>query len=286
MTWLFLTLISAFCWSSADALSKWISEDISDFTNVWVRFVWSTPFFLLLWFGIEVPELDSGFWTAMAFLVPLEVLTWTLYLRAIRMSPLSLTIPFLGLTPVFLLVVPWILLGETVSLIGGVGVAVIALGIYLLNVHKTDKGLLEPFKAIRHEPGSLLMILVAGLFSLSSTFGKMAITHSSPLFFAGIYYPLNALLLAPYALSRKHVRNNAFAHPKRALLIGIAFAGMALAHFYAISIAKVAYMIAVKRTSLVFSTLFGFFFFKERNIRDRLLGGVIIIVGVFLIAMG
>ncbi|MBS1272292.1 MAG: hypothetical protein MAGBODY4_01432 [Candidatus Marinimicrobia bacterium] len=286
MLWLILTLISALCWSSADALSKWISDDIGDFTNVWIRFVYSMPFFLLLWIGIEIPSLDANFWWALAALVPLEVLTWTLYLRAIRLSPLSLTIPFLGLTPVFLLVVPWIFIGEQVSLIGGIGVVVIALGIYLLNVTKTDEGFLAPLKAIGSEKGSILMIIVAALFSLSSTFGKIAITHSSPLFFAGIYYPFVGLLLAPYALSRKKVRTEAFSHPWRAILIGISFAGMAIAHFYAINIAKVAYMIAVKRTSLVFSSILGFLFFKEGNIRERLLGGVIIIMGVFLIAMG
>jgi len=286
MLWLILTLISAICWSSADALSKWISEDIGDFTNVWIRFIYSTPFFLLLWVGIDIPPLDAEFWWALAWLVPLEVITWTLYLRAIRLSPLSLTIPFLGLTPVFLLVVPWILIGEQVSLIGGLGVVVIALGIYLLNVTKTEKGLLAPFKAIGSEKGSILMIIVAALFSLSSTFGKIAITHSSPLFFAGIYYPFVGLLLAPYALSKSKVRTEAFSHPWRSIFIGISFAGMALAHFYAIAIAKVAYMIAVKRTSLVFSSILGFIFFKETDIRERLLGGIIIIVGVFLIAMG
>ena len=286
MLWFFLTLLSAVSWSATDALSKWISDDISDFTNVWIRFAYSAPFFLLLWIAIDIPPLDAQFWWALLFLVPLEVLTWSLYLRAIRLSPLSLTIPFLGLTPVFLLVVPWILIGEKVSLTGGIGVVVIATGIYLLNARNAGKGILEPLRAIKSETGSVLMIIVAALFSLSSTLGKIAIVHSSPLFFAGMYYPFVGLLLAPYALAKAPVRTEAFSHPWRALLIGVAFAAMAVTHFYAVEIAKVAYMIAVKRTSLVFSSLLGFLFFKEQNIRDRLLGGVIIVVGVFLIAMG
>lgn len=286
MTWFFLTLLSAVAWSSADALSKWISEDISDFTNVWIRFLYGTPIFLLLWFGIDIPQLDQTFWIAIALVIPLEVLTWILYLRAIRLSPLSLTIPFLGLTPAFLLIVPWILLGETVTVIGGIGVLTIAAGIYILNIRTSGKGFLEPFGAIRHEPGSLLMIAVAILFSITSTLGKMAIVHSSPLFFAGCYYPVIGLLLAPYALSQSNVRSEAFSHPGRAALIGLAFAVMAVAHFYAIEIAKVAYMIAVKRTSLVFSSLLGFLFFREKDIRARLTGAVIIVVGVFLVVMG
>jgi len=59
---------------------------------------------------------------------------------------------------------------------------------------------------------------------------------------------------------------------------------MALEHFYAIEIAKVAYMIAVKRTILIYSTILGYLFFKEKNIRQRLIGVIIIVIGVFLIA--
>ena len=59
---------------------------------------------------------------------------------------------------------------------------------------------------------------------------------------------------------------------------------MAIAHYYAIEIAKVAYMIAVKRTSLIFATLWGWLFFKEEQITGRLAGATIIVIGVLLIS--
>lgn len=285
MTWFFLTLLSALAFSGSDAVSKWISRDISDFTNTYIRFLYSAPFFLLIWIFEEIPALDQAFWVAVGFAVPLEILAWILYLRAIRMSPLSLTIPFLGLTPVFLLVVPWILMGEKVSLLGGVGVVTVATGIYFLNVTKSSQGFLGPIKAIAHEPGSLLMILVAIIFSFTSTFGKIAITHSSPLFLAGLYDPLIALILTPFILKNNTQRREVFRFPWRALLIGVFFAVMAIAHYYAIEIAKVAYMIAVKRTSLIFATLWGWLFFKEEQITGRLAGATIIVIGVLLVSL-
>ena len=286
MTWFYLTLLSAVTWSFADAISKQLSDDISDFTNVWIRFIYGTPFFLLLWFIIDIPSLTSTFWWAMIAVIPLEILTWILYLRAIRLSPLSLTVPLLGLTPVFLLVVPWILMGEHVSLTGGLGVMVIAIGIYVLNIHTSERGALEPFRSIRNEPGSQLMILVALLFSVTATLGKIIIVNSSPLFMAAFFYPVIALIMAPYALSRSQIRREALRFPWKALLLGIIFASMALAHYFAIEIAKVAYMVAVKRTSLIFSTVLGFLFFREKDIGSRLAGTVIIVAGVFLVVMG
>lgn len=286
MTWLFLTLLSALAFSGSDAVSKWISRDVSDFTNTYIRFLYSAPFFLLIWIFIKIPPLDHVFWTAVGVALPLEILAWILYLRAIRMSPLSLTIPFLGLTPVFLLIVPWVLMGEKVSLVGGVGVVAVAIGIYLLNLGRISRGILGPVKAIFHEPGSLLMILVAIIFSFTSTLGKIAITHSSPLFLAGLYDPLIALILTPIILKNRTNRTQVFCFPWKSLLIGVFFAVMAFAHYYAIELAKVAYMIAVKRTSLIFSTLWGWIFFKEKQMTGRLLGATVIIIGVFLISIG
>jgi len=213
MTWLLLTLLSALAFSGSDAVSKWISRDISDLANTYIRFLYSMPFFLLLWFFIDVPSLDTTFWLAAGTQLPLEITAWIFYLRAIRVSPLSLTVPFLGLTPVFLLIVPWILMGETVSFMGGIGVILVAVGIYVLNVNQSSRGIFGPLKAVWHEPGSILMIIVAILFSFTATLGKIAITHSSPLFVAGFYDPLIAIVLTPFAFGKSSVRKQLFQFP-------------------------------------------------------------------------
>ena len=234
---------------------------------------------------IDIPSLDGTFWLAIGFALPLEIAAWLLYLRAIRISPLSLTVPFLGLTPVFLLLVPWLLMGETVSLIGGAGVITVAVGIYALNVSKSSQGFLGPLKAVWHEPGSLLMIVVAIIFSLTATLGKIAIVHCSLLFIAGLYDSLIALVLTRFVFGQRSVRQETFRFPGKALLIGVFFAIMAISHYYAIEIAKVAYMIAVKRTSLIFATLWGWLFFNEEQVTERVIGATIIVVGVFLISV-
>jgi len=165
MLWFTLALTSALTMSASDVLSKRLSRRVSDFTNVWIRFFYAAPFMLLVLLLIDRPPLDGVFWLALAALLPLEITAWFLYLKAIRLSPLGLTIPFLGLTPVLLLVVPRLLLGEQVSALGAVGVFTVALGVYLLNVGRTSEGWWGPLAAIRSEPGSKLMIVVAALFS-------------------------------------------------------------------------------------------------------------------------
>ena len=42
----------------------------------------------------------------------------------------------------------------------------------------------------------------------------------------------------------------------------------------ALGLTKVAYMISMKRTSLIMGVIYGYFLFKEKNVRERLSGAV------------
>jgi len=67
------------------------------------------------------------------------------------------------------------------------------------------------------------------------------------------------------------------------LLGGLSMALSMLAHFHAIEHAPVSYMIAVKRTSLIFSVVYGALIFREERIRQRLLGTSIMLSGAVML---
>ncbi len=73
--------------------------------------------------------------------------------------------------------------------------------------------------------------------------------------------------------------------PVAHLLVGGAMAVMVITHFLALDRVEVAYMIAVKRTSLLFGILFGALFFAERRLGQHLLGGALMVAGVGLILL-
>ena len=58
---------------------------------------------------------------------------------------------------------------------------------------------------------------------------------------------------------------------------------MIASHMTAISLTKVAYMISLKRTSMIMGVIYGYFLFKEKNIRERLAGAVIMFIGFVMI---
>ncbi|MDD5434627.1 MAG: DMT family transporter [Nitrospira sp.] len=282
--WVFYALMAAFTLATADAISKKAMSRTDELVIAWVRQGYSLPFLSLSLLFIEIPHLDRTFWLTLLIIVPLEVTAIILYIKAIRLSPLSLSIPFMALSPVFIIVIAFFMLGELPDKSGLAGIFLIAAGAYILNVRATSEGILGPVRAIKREKGSVLMIIVAIIYSVTSTVGKIAIQHSSPVFF-GFFYPVILTIAFSIILSIKGDIRKVTSRPLIFLGIGFFIAVMVLSHFTAISMTDVAYMISVKRTSLIFSVIYGRFLFGEKNTGERLLGSVIMVAGVVLITV-
>jgi drug/metabolite transporter (DMT)-like permease len=66
--------------------------------------------------------------------------------------------------------------------------------------------------------------------------------------------------------------------------VGLATAVMVVTHFLAVEQVEVAYMIAVKRTSLLFGILYGWWWFRERHLARHLAAGAVMVAGVAVLA--
>ncbi len=284
--WICWALMAAIMAATGDALTKKALVSHNEYLVAWLRLLFAIPFLAPLLFLFPVPRPDRAFYMAGLAALPLEITATILYAKALKASPLSLTLPFLSLTPIFLIIIPYLLMGESISFIGGIGVFFIAGGGYFLNIKAADKGLWQPFVAIRKEKGSMLMIIVALIYSVTSTLGKIGVEHSSPIFFGTVYYMGLVVALAPVAIfkSRGELKTLLYGAPARAsILPGICYAILVISHMTAISLTKVAYMVSVKRLSLVIAVLYGHFFFKETGIRERLVGTLLMVIGFALI---
>ncbi|MDQ7786193.1 MAG: DMT family transporter [Thermodesulfovibrionales bacterium] len=286
--WIFYALISAFTLATSDALTKKTLRNINEYLVAWFRLVFTMPLLFLLFFWVPVPELDSTFFAAFLLALPLEVIALILYIKALHCSPLSLTLPFLSFTPLLLIVVSYIILGEEVSLRGGFGIFLLAAGSYTLNITKIRDGFWEPLKAIARERGSIFMIAVSILYSITSPLGKMAIEHSSPLFFGIAYFTALTCIFTPIALwSAKSEVKNFFASGayKQLAAPGFFSSCMIISHMIAISLVQVAYMISVKRISILIGVMYGYIFFRETQFKERLLGALLMVAGFALIVI-
>jgi len=288
MHWISLTLLSAFFLATADTLSKRYLSHYRPGELVLVRFGVAGVLLLPLLLWQPWPTLSLAFWGWIAIALPLELLAMWLYMQAIRSSPLSLTLPYLAFTPAFNTLTGYVVLGETITWTGFSGILLIVFGAWLLNVSPAQNGsglnILAPFRAITQERGSRLMLIVAAIYSLTSVTSKGALLHVTPAFFGPFYFVIlgaaSLLLFASRDVSSWRAPGR---HPWAHLSIGICMGGMVITHFYAIEHIEVAYMIAVKRTSLLFGMLYGAWLFKETGLLKNMLAGVLMVLGVFFI---
>lgn len=287
MSWLWLTLFSAFAMASADAATKRYFSNCNVWETAVVRFALGGVL-VLPWAAlrVQVPA-EPGFWAWMAVLIPLDIAGVYLYIRAIVSAPLSHTLPYLAFTPVFTALSSWLLLGEAISPWGLSGVVVVSLGAYLLNLDPRDwrEDKLAPLRFIAREKGPRLMLGVAAIFSVTATLGKGALLYMSALDFGLLYSVVLALGTAVVvAVARGRQAFAIVRHrPWASLVVSTAMTSMAISHFIAIERVAVAYMISVKRVSLLFGLIYGALLFGEHRLGRNLLAGVIMVLGVVLL---
>ena len=284
--WLILSLLTAMAVSSQEAFTKKFFSHLSSYEMAAYQLIYSLPLFWLVLPLINVPVLDMTFFQAFLASIPLNGLAFLLHMLAIKISPLSLTLPYLAFTPVFMIFSGFVFLNETPSAYGIGGILCICVGSYILNLKPGKWKILGPFKVFFKETGSWVMLIVAFLYSFAAVIGKVGILHSSPLFFSVSFFSVFNILMVLFLLLVKKIRLRDFSkEPLKGSLVGCFLFVHILLHGYAVSMITAAYMISVKRLSVLFGILYGWILFKEKNIVIRLSGAFFMVAGAVLIIL-
>ena len=114
MLWFFLSLTTALSVAARDVSIKTYKE-IDPPEIAVLELAWALPYFLLGSLLVEIPPLDKTFWWSFLISIPINIIAYVLYLYAIKMSPISLSVPFLAFTPVFMILTGFFILAETVN---------------------------------------------------------------------------------------------------------------------------------------------------------------------------
>jgi len=285
MLWFWLALGSALAVATADVLSKRYFAHLDPFEMGYVRLFYAAPWLIGPFLLTSTPEIASSFWLILAAALPLETAALYFYMRAIRVSPLSLTIPFLAFTPVWLILVGRLVLGERPNFWGVWGIVLVTVGAYTLNLDAQSRGLLGPVKAVFKEPGSWMMLVVSALYAVTASLGKKMMLLSGITFFGTFYFLLLAGLLGPLLWTTGKLKvHRLVSRPGWGLAVGLCTSAMVLTHVWSMSMAPAAYMISVKRLSLVFAVFYGRLVFQETGFTHRLVGALLMFAGVVLIS--
>jgi len=286
MLWLLFSGLTALFESLKEVTSKHNLRNIDEYVVSWALRFFALPFLLPLLLFIEIPVLGNDFWIALIFGCGFNLIATIVYMKAIKSSDLSITVPMVTFTPLFLLITSPIILGEFTNIYGILGIILIVLGSYTLTLKLRRNGYLAPFKALLSEPGPKLMLIVALIWSITSNIDKIGVGNSSPIFWVIAINVVMAVCMFPIMLIKsKNCKKILKKDYKILLPVGLFSALSLIFHMTAISMAFVAYVISIKRLNIIMTILFSHFIFKEDGIKERLVGAVIMVVGVVLIGL-
>jgi len=286
MTWFWLTLITALTQAVKDAFLK---KSLGSIDPGVVMLAYTGGAAVFLWIGViasPMPILGPSFWPLLAVAGIFGGVTFWLYGRALQCGDLSLTLPMLAFTPLFLLVTSPLTLGEFPEPGGLAGIALVVAGAYVLNLRESRHGVLGPIKALFTHPGSRLMLLVAAVWSIGANLDKLGLQASSPALWVASVYTASALAIVPGVMARcRGVGRQLARSPGPLLAAGILEAVGLFCQMHALLLTQVAYVIAIKRLSIIFGVLLGAAVFREPDLRQRLPGAIVMVIGVFFIAV-
>lgn len=285
MTWIFFAFASAFFDALRNVFVKIGVSDFDEYTLAWLPTFLTALILLPVNIIIGIPKFDSTYVLALIITAVLWAWASILYVKAIKNSDLSVGIPLLSFTPLFLLFFSPLIVHEFPSVLGLIGVLFIVAGSYILNIGEKAKGYLEPFKMLIKETGAKYMLLVAFLWTFTAIFFKIGAVHSSLFFWVMTVNALTSVFIFPFMLKNRGKNNARKSNILNLVFLGLASGIQEIFYVLAVQISLVSYVISIKRTALLLSVGFGYFIFKEKNIKERLLGAALMLAGVVLISL-
>lgn len=287
--WFLYSLYFALWSSIATSIIKKLTGRADPFALMFIIPLFILPFmFVIVLLTGGIPKVQPVFYPLMIASGVIDTVAFVSSFYAVKLSAISLISPISSFNPVFTAIIAFIFLNETLSPLKLLGIIVIVLGSYLLNITDIKGGLLLPFKKLFSDRGVQLFLLANFLWGVTPVFQKKAIFATSPLvpmFPAFIGALLVTLFISPFSIKRGGIKEVTKKNFGWFLLLGPFSALSQLASFTAFSLINVGIATSIFKLSTLFTILWGWLFFEEKRIKERLLGASVMIIGTILLVL-
>jgi len=281
-----LIIISSLLFPIVFVLIKKATKSYSVKIIFWGIASFSLPIFAIYLALHGIPEVDPSFWWIISIDIPLLIFTSILLIKDEKIAPISTTLPLLSFTPVFLIFTSYLFLGELPNTYGIIGIFLIVAGAVLLKGEEVRKGLLFRLKNIFSNRASLYILIIAFIWSFNANFAKMAMQRSSVEFYLFIVTLVEVIVMSVWMVSkhRSHFKKIISGHMPLLIAGAVISAVASILFLIGLETTFVSYAIAIKRAGLIVgSIIFGAAIFHEKNIKYRIAGALVMIIGITFI---
>ena len=281
-----ICIISGIFWAFFDLSRKITLKKISPFTLL-ILFSLVQLIIFSIWINFEnyqinfVPYIFPGL-----LLIVISIISAFLFLKALSISELGLSIPLLSFSPLFSTILSSIILDENLQKLQYFGIGLIIFGTLIL--YSRSFSIPDIFKSLTHivkNKGARYMILVSLIWSLTPILDKICFKYSSMNIHG--FIQSFGILIVLIMINRESFFDDLQSIRESFFIICITMLVGTIAtifQFFAISLTFVSIMESIKRSvGQVFSVILGTMYFDEKITYQKIFGIIILSLGVFVI---
>lgn len=241
----------------------------------------ATVFLIPVLFFIDMPT-DWSFLLWVLLAAAIYSNTFVLYVRSLSLGEASLVGPLYNFNVFFLLILTSVFLGEKITGLKFAGIFLLFYGTSYLNEQTNP---VKSLKALFTDRACQLMILCSFLMAFGRTIDGYAVQSVSPVFYSfALYFMISVFLLIFILLKKRWSFTMDLLRRKPVPSAIAAFINAYSYLFLVIAFTKIEVSIAepASMLSMIVTVILARFIFRE-NIRQRLIGVIIMIMGAWLL---
>jgi drug/metabolite transporter (DMT)-like permease len=294
MDWYILALISAVFSAFAAIAEKKSLFKISalDFCAILslFSFAFSIPFLFLF-------DISLLTYSALIILFVKSVFNAIAFysvMSALKNLDISNSLPLMNFTPGLVALVALIFLNEVLSLGQIVGLVLLMIGTYIININKNNKiSFLDPFIILFKSKGYKFIIIALLAFTFTSILDKFIVANlrmaPEAFIFFQQFFNVFLFVIPSFIIKKKSfLRSINFSWRmcgKYILLVAFLTIGYRYTQILALKTGRVALVLALKRLSIFFACLIGGKLFNEIDLKRRLVATIILIIGALFVVI-
>jgi uncharacterized membrane protein len=251
---------------------------------IFLRTVFLLPLFAIWAGGVSIPLVSLLYAAGSAVFFGACM---ALMGKAYEGGDLSLVYPLSRSNPVYIPIWAALFLGERLSLLGLIGIAVTCLGVYTVGLEAISlKAILSPIRSLNTRP-SQLALLAAVFASVGACIDKVGVGSVWPFAYVLLFFVMMVVFYSAYILATRGGRaiGREWQANRGNVLLGGLFGTSYVLTLLAMATSAVSYVISARQVSVVVGTVLGVWLLKEGYGAIRIASSLLICAGVVMIGL-
>jgi drug/metabolite transporter (DMT)-like permease len=297
--WIPITIVAAFMQNARSALQKHLKGRLSTLGATYVRFLYALPFAILYvaalgTVGGEALPAPNRPFLLYALLGGVTQIVFTallMWLFSFRNFAVGTT--FSKTEVVQVAILGLLILGDTLTPLAAVAIAVAAAGVMILSAGQTNVSAASLLAGLSEKP--TMIGLASGAFLGASVVffrgAALSLEHDSVVmaaaFTLAVALVIQTAVMGLYlAWKEPATLKDVFFQWRWSLAVGIAGVLASICWFTAFTLQNGAYVRALGQIELIFTFIASVFFFRERTSRAEIAGILLVAAGIVLLILG